>query len=202
AARYAGATPGGAEVRRPGPAQGPSAAAPGARAAGPPRRRPGRRRLGRVGDGGSGRAETARSTHAPPRHGGGARRPLAEHRFDLLEETLGERMHFLARQVRELLQQRALTGAQLAGRLYDDPDDLVTASVSVELGHPATLQAEDLTGLGAGGDLHLGGATQRRDVDLRTERRLREADRHLAHDVVALPHEERVLVDVEQHVEI
>src|SRR4029077_6707635 len=92
---------------------------------------------------------------------------LAKHRFDLLEDALRERMHFLARQACELLQQGALTGAQLTWRLDDDPDDLIAASVPVELGPPATLQAEDLTRLGASRDFHLGRATERRDVDLR-----------------------------------
>src|SRR5262249_33320745 len=59
-----------------------------------------------------------------------------------------------------------------------------------------------LSGRGAARDLHLGGAAERRHIDLRTERRLHEADRDLAHHVVALPHEQRMLVDVEQHVEV
>ena len=43
---------------------------------------------------------------------------------------------------------------------------------------------------------------RRRHVDLGAERRLREADRHLADDVVAVAGEERVLAHVQDDVEV
>src|SRR5262249_8083452 len=50
--------------------------------------------------------------------------------------------------------------------------------------------------------LHLHLALDRRHVDLGAERGLREADRDVAHDVVALAPEDRVLADVQHNVEI
>jgi hypothetical protein len=41
-----------------------------------------------------------------------------------------------------------------------------------------------------------------RHVDLAAERRLREADRHVADDVVAIAREQRVLADVQDDVQI
>src|SRR5581483_12123617 len=128
--------------------------------------------------------------------------PLPEHRLHLLEKGLRQRVHLLAREAGELLEQLALTGGELAGRLDEDPDDLVTAPVPVELGNAAALQTERLSRLRAGGYLHLRRAVERGHVDLRAERRLREAQRDVAHDVGPRALEERMLLDVEDDVEV
>src|SRR5438132_6960104 len=111
-------------------------------------------------------------------------------------------MHLLARDAGELLDQLALPRRQLARGLDDHADDLVAAAVAAEIRDSPSLQAEDLTGLRTRRNLHLRGTLERRHVDLAAEDRLREADRHLADDVRPLAHEERMLADVEDHVEV
>src|SRR5688572_26990752 len=63
-------------------------------------------------------------------------------------------------------------------------------------------QAERLAALGLGRDLDLGRAVERGDLDLPAQRRLGEADRHLAVQVVPVSLEDAVLLEVDHHVEV
>src|SRR5690349_9868202 len=129
-------------------------------------------------------------------------RDLPEHRLHLLEEALRKRVDLLPRDAGEFLEQLALARGQLPRRLDEHADDLVAATVAVHVRDAAALQPERLARLRPGRDLHLRRALERRHVDLRAERRLREADRHVADDVRPLADEERVLADVEHDVEV
>src|SRR5512143_778726 len=51
-------------------------------------------------------------------------------------------------------------------------------------------------------DLQLSVPGERRDLDLSAERRLCEADRHVADDVLPLPFEQRMLIHREVHIEV
>src|SRR5438034_3927202 len=125
-----------------------------------------------------------------------------EHRLHLLEEALRQRVHLLAREAGELLEQLPLPGRELARRLDDHADDLVSPAVAVQVGDAAPLQREDLARLGASGHLDPRLALERRHIDLHPQGRLREAERDLAHDVVPLAHEERMLAHAEHDVEV
>src|SRR5215217_328623 len=131
-----------------------------------------------------------------------ARRGSAEQLLHLREEALGLRMGLLAGQLRELLQQLALLGGQLRGRLHDDAHVLVSPLLAVQVGDAVGLQPEDLPGLGAGGDGHLHLPVERGDIDFRAQRRVGEGDGHLAEDLVLLALEERVLLDDDGDVEV
>src|SRR6185369_12952523 len=63
-------------------------------------------------------------------------------------------------------------------------------------------QAENLPRLRLHGDLDLGAAVERGNLDLTAQCRLREADRHLAVEVVALALEDAVGFQVDHHVEV
>src|SRR3989475_2223970 len=159
----------------------------------------------RAGSAGRGTA-LARSTDAtrslpfPTRDKVSGRSP--EHRLHLLEEALRQRVHLLAREAGELLEQLPLPGRELARRLDDHADDLVSPAVAVQVGDAAPLQREDLARLGASGHLDPRLALERRHLDLRPQGRLREAERDLAHDVVPLADEERMLAHAEHDVEV
>src|SRR6058998_4301723 len=127
---------------------------------------------------------------------------LPEHRLHLLEEALRQRVYLLAREAGELLEQLPLPGRELARRLDDHADDLVSPAVAVQVGDATPLQREDLARLGAGGDLDPRLALERRHLDLHPQGRLREAERDLAYDVVPLAHEERMLALAEHDVEV
>src|SRR5206468_2519962 len=159
-----------------------------------------RRRKGlqfcRAGFAGRGTA-LARSTDAtrslpfPTRDKVSGRSP--EHRLHLLEEALRQRVHLLARDAGELLEQLPLPGRELARRLDEHADDLVSPTVAVQVGDAASLQLEDLARLGARGDLRPRLAVERGHLDLRPQRGLREAERDLAHHVGPLADEKRML---------
>src|SRR2546427_1665773 len=159
----------------------------------------------RAGSAGRGTA-LARSTDAtrslpfPTRDKVSGRSP--EHRLHLLEEALRQRVPLLARETGELLEQLPLPGRELARRLDEHADDLVSPTVAVQVGDAASLQPEDLARLGARGDLDPRLAVERGHLDLRPQGGLSEAERDLAHHVGSLADEERMLAHAEHDVEV
>src|SRR5438105_1040999 len=122
--------------------------------------------------------------------------PSAEHLLDLVEEPFGHRVYLFSATACKLFEQFALPARQLPRRLDDDPDQLIAAPGAAHVGHAFALQAEHGPRLRSVWDFHLQLALQGRDVDLGAQRRLCEADRNVADDVVLMAREQRVLVGI------
>src|SRR6266404_3322607 len=127
---------------------------------------------------------------------------LAEHLLDLLEEALAHRVHLLAGHARELLEQLALARGELARRLDDDAHEVVAAPVAVEIGDALALQLEDRPRLRPRRNAHPQLSLERRHLEVGAERRLREADRHVADDVVLFATEQGVILHTDDDVEV
>src|SRR5690606_1904175 len=105
------------------------------------------------------------------------------------ERTRTRRMPpgILARERRlEFLEQAPLLGRQVDRRLDHDAAQQVARRVAAHRAHALAAQAEQLAGLGFGRHLDLRLAVERRHHEFVAERGLREADRHLAIEVVAI----------------
>ena len=90
----------------------------------------------------------------------------------------------------------------MARGLDDDLDQLVAAAPAADVGHAAALEPEHVAALRPPGDVQPVGAVEGRHLDLGAEGGLREADRHLAEQVVAVALEERVLADQDLDAEV
>src|SRR5690242_2519202 len=134
--------------------------------------------------------------------GGDARPEL----LDAVDPVLGLR-HVLLRRATgeggfELFEQLLLLARQAHRRLHHHAADQVPVPAAAHRLYAAPAQAQLMAGLRLrrDGDFHL--ALQRGHRQLRAQRRLREADRHLAVQVVAVALEDRVLAHAHFHVEI
>src|SRR5690606_20684428 len=92
----------------------------------------------------------------------------------------------------EQLQQFALLGGQVDWRLHHRPAVQVARRTAAHRPDALVPQPELLAGLGLGRDPQFDLAVERRHPDDVAERRLRNPDRHLAVQVVAVAHEDRV----------
>src|SRR5690606_17825068 len=86
----------------------------------------------------------------------------------------------------ELLQQLALRGGEVDRRLDHHPAVQVAWRAAAYRTHALAAQAEGLAGLGLGRDADLRLAAEGQHVDRVAQRRLRDPDRHLAVQVVAI----------------
>src|SRR5262249_39555549 len=102
----------------------------------------------------------------------------------------------------KLLEQGALSAGQLPRGLHEDAYELVAACAATQIGDALPLQTQHAARLRSRRDLHLEFAFQGRHVDLRAERGMREADRDLTDDVVALTGEQRMLADADDDIEV
>src|SRR5947209_4172530 len=107
-----------------------------------------------------------------------------------------------ARDPRKFFQQFALARGQAPRRFDDHADQLVAVSVAVQIDKSLALEPDYFARLRSRWNLQLDLALKRRDLDFSAERGLRETDRDLDHDVVILAHEERMLLDVDDDVEV
>ena len=81
-----------------------------------------------------------------------------------------------------------------AGGCYDcHSHDLVCPFASAQALYALSTQSECATGLGSGGDLHLGLSGDGGYGDLISQNRLRDADRLIQHDVVSFSVEDVIL---------
>src|SRR5262249_27769789 len=85
----------------------------------------------------------------------------------------------------EALERLALLVAQLLGHLDLEPRDQVAAAAALELRRSLAPHAQVAPGLAAGRDGEGDRALERRDLDLRAQRRLGDRHRHVHHQVVA-----------------
>src|SRR5690606_35873180 len=92
----------------------------------------------------------------------------------------------------ELLQQLALLGAEVDRGLDHRLAVQVARRAAAHRLDALVAQAEQLAGLGLGGNAQFHVAAQRRHADHIAPRRLRDADGHLAMEVVAVAHEDLV----------
>src|SRR5512141_1166535 len=83
-----------------------------------------------------------------------------------------------------------------------DPDVEITMAVALDVAHTFPFQAENAARLGSRGDAHRVSAIERRNVDLCSERCLHIADWHLAEQVVTVPLENFVRLNMEDDVQI
>src|SRR5690606_12947576 len=92
----------------------------------------------------------------------------------------------------ELVQQLALRGGQVDRGFHHHLAVQIARGAAAHRLHALVAQAEDPAGLGLGGDADLGFAAEGRHAHRVPERRLREADRHFAVQVVAVALEDVV----------
>ena len=144
----------------------------------------------------------ARDRHSGSRPGTYAPPLLPQDVRDLVPEAPRLRVRLLAGDRGEPLEQLALLLREVRRRLDRDAHVLVAAAAAAERGDALPLQPEHLPALRAGRDLELRRAVERRHVDRRAERRLRERDRHLAEDLGVLAREDRVLAHLQHDVEV
>ena len=83
-----------------------------------------------------------------------------------------------------------------------DVDEQVPAAVSVDVRHALAANAEPGAGLRAFGNLDPFHAIERRHFQFGAERGLRHIDRHAAVQIATMPVEDRVLANLEDHVQI
>src|SRR5258706_2916409 len=102
----------------------------------------------------------------------------------------------------QLAQELALPVGEAHRRLDDDLAHEVAGVGRAHALDALGAQAKDLARLRLHGDLDLGAAVERGNLDLAAQGRLREADRHLAVEVVALAPEDAVGLQVDHHVEV
>src|SRR5438445_4820813 len=84
----------------------------------------------------------------------------------------------------------------------DDPDELVPAPARLEIRKPLPTEAEHGVGLRPRRDPHPRRAVERRDLDVPAQRRLRERDRPVQHDVPPVPLELRVRPRPDDDIEV
>ena len=113
------------------------------------------------------------------------------------------RLERLVRQRRrQLFEQLLLLLRQLLRRVDLDRDEQVAVAAAADVGHALAAHAERRAALRACRNRERLVAVERRDLDLAAERERREVQRHLAVQVVAVALEERVLLHVDDDVEI
>src|SRR5262245_11888408 len=109
---------------------------------------------------------------------------------------------FLRQRFRQLLEQLPLLLVQPVRRLHLHRREHVAVSAAVHVGHPLAAQAERGSGLRPLRNLHLFRTIQCRHQDFSAERHGGEVDWNLAEQVVAVAAEERVLLHVDDNVEV
>ena len=102
----------------------------------------------------------------------------------------------------ELAQQFLLALGQIGRCLHDDVTMQIAVGVCTHAFDALAAQAEDFTALGFGGNLDAGFAIQSWYLDLATQRRSGEADRHFAMQVVAVALKDAVLFDMDFHIQV
>src|SRR5690606_28253387 len=134
----------------------------------------------------------------------GCRLNVAEEALHAFEPAAGlGRMRTVALQgTAKLLEQLALTLGQVDRRFDRHAAHQVARSTAAHRRDALAAQAEQLAGLGAFRNLQLDPAIQGRHFQLAAERRVGEADRNLAVQVLAVTLEDRVFADTDHHVEV
>lgn len=122
--------------------------------------------------------------------------------LEIIEEALFLWVDAVAAELAELAQEFLLAGAEVLRREDFDDNVLVAAAGAAQVRDAASLEAQDLAALRAGGDFHVDGAVERRHLDGAAEGRLDEGDRNLDDDVGALPLEEFMRLDEDIDVEV
>src|SRR5439155_2562076 len=146
------------------------------------------------------------SRPAPARRAGAGRSPTrgedrsAEGALQLLEEPLIGPVGVLVRELLELIEEAPLLLGQVARDGDVDEQALVAAATSLQDRHAAPAEDADLAGLGAGLELDLELALERRHGLLRAQGGLRDGQVDGREDVVALANEARVGANVHEHV--
>ena len=102
----------------------------------------------------------------------------------------------------KLLQEFFLLRRETRRCFHRDAHMLIALLISLNVFDSFALHAKKLARLRAGGDFHFDFAVQRRHVDLRAQRRLHEADRHVADNVEVFAHENRMRLDLNHDVKI
>src|SRR6266851_2446054 len=102
----------------------------------------------------------------------------------------------------ELAQQLPLLFGQIDRSLDNDVAQQIALFPAAHAANAFAAQPEYLSRLGLGGDPDPCRTVQRRDFDVSAEGRRREADRHLAMQVVMIALEHGVRLDLDLHVEI
>ena len=127
----------------------------------------------------------------------------AERGLDLVEEASAFGAFLAGFQLAEFLEQGALFAGQPGRRLDRDLDDHVAAPAPLQDRHPRSALAQLLARLYAGGDFQIEGfAVQARYLDRPTQRRRREADRYPCRQRRAFALEDRMLLHVNEYVEV
>ena len=131
------------------------------------------------------------------------RKSLPEDVANSIEETFALlALCRLGKFSRQLLEELFLAARQFHGRLDDDSDDLIAPPHPIDIDHTLTAKPDGRSGLSTRRHSESMITLERRHLDLRSERGLRNRYRDLAVDIIALPLEEGVLLDRDHHVEI
>src|SRR6187551_10540 len=132
-------------------------------------------------------------------------RSAAEEFAHFVHEALGARavaVGVLLQRLVELTQELLLAVGEAHRRFHHHLAHEVAGVARANALDALAAKAEHLAGLRFRGHLDLGGAVERRDLDLAAQRCLGEADRHLAMQVVAFALEDGVLLEVDHDVEV
>src|SRR5712664_609851 len=111
-------------------------------------------------------------------------------------------MGFLASDLGELLEQVALLAVELGWRLDRDPNVLISPAAAMQPGDALSLQPEHLAALRPRGNPHLHLAVESGHLDLCPQRRLSKGDGHLAEHLAVLADEDRMLLHVNDDVQV
>ena len=122
---------------------------------------------------------------------------------EIAEDVFVVLLTLLTFEASKFLEQAFLFVSQTRGSYDFDDDMLVATSTAVYHRHTHALETEGATALRASRNLERGCFTvYRRNLHLITKGSLGEANRQFIDDVIALPLEEAVRLDVQHHVQV
>src|SRR5690349_4855517 len=119
-----------------------------------------------------------------------------------LDERAGERAAVFFGRGLERFERFALLGVELLRYFEDEPVARVAGATLAQARHAATPQPQHLLRLAARRDFELVGAVQDGHVEVRAQRELRERDGQIDQEIGAVPREDDVVADTDEHVEV
>src|SRR5260370_13717920 len=122
--------------------------------------------------------------------------------FYLFEDSLFGRLVFHWQNFPQLLEQLLLRAVQLDRNLHIDMDEQIAPAMAIDVGYTFAADAKLRAGLRSLRNLDGFHAVESGNFELRAQGRLRYIDGNLAVQIVPMPVEDRMIADLENHVQV